>query len=322
MDLNSTCDQNSIYSLFESKDSNTVFDSNSKTKISKYFLKDFFYKEYGVKANKDVNFEMNSKDENGMYFMFCWEGKIAISINNQITELDEFQSAIISDTNLKGVSLKLKKDTTYRFCIIGFNQPLDEGNQSYIKFKEVFFNRINSENQLFIGTRYLKLIRYIDKLSKRVKQNAVSQLIIEGLIYQIIGLKIEHLIESANKAKTDEIYLTSSEYKRVKQLTEIIKKNPGFEYTIEYLCKESTLSPLKLQEGFKRLFRCTAMDYVRDMRLEKALFLIKSTDLSISEIVYSIGLTSRSYFSKIFKLKYKCSPRIFRKQSHKTISFN
>ncbi|MDD2983930.1 MAG: AraC family transcriptional regulator [Crocinitomicaceae bacterium] len=120
----------------------------------------------------------------------------------------------------------------------------------------------------------------------------------------------------------DEIYLTSSDYKRVKYLVEIIDKNPGFEYSVEYLCRESTLSPFKLQEGFKRMFRSTAMDYVRDIRLEKALFLIKTTDLSISEIVYSIGLTSRSYFSKIFKLKYKCSPRIFRKQSQKTISFN
>lgn len=37
--------------------------------------------------------------------------------------------------------------------------------------------------------------------------------------------------------------------------------------------------------------------------------LIKTTDLNISQIVYTIGLSSRSYFSKIFKEKYKCSPR-------------
>ncbi|MDX1318460.1 MAG: AraC family transcriptional regulator, partial [Xanthomarina gelatinilytica] len=40
--------------------------------------------------------------------------------------------------------------------------------------------------------------------------------------------------------------------------------------------------------------------------------LIKNTDMNISEVVYTIGLTSRSYFSKIFKEKYNCSPKDYK----------
>lgn len=311
----SPCDQNSSNTFNPSMQLHAPIENLSLTNISNYFLKDFFYKEYQIIPSEDVDFDLNKAGEQGLYFMFCWEGNITISINNQTTQLEDLQSVIISDTQLEGVKLKLNKGVSFRFCIIGFNHPLNQENKSYVKFKNIFFNRLNSDQQIYIGTRYLKLIRYLDKLSKKVKQNLVSQLIIEGLIYQIIGLKIEHLIDSENNLKSDEIYLTSTEYKRVQFLTQRIKKKPGFEYTIEYLCQESTLSPLKLQQGFKKIFHCTAMDYVRDIRLEKALELIKTTDLSISEIVYTIGLTSRSYFSKIFKLKYKCSPRMFRKQS-------
>ncbi|GAA0872142.1 hypothetical protein GCM10009117_12890 [Gangjinia marincola] len=53
----------------------------------------------------------------------------------------------------------------------------------------------------------------------------------------------------------------------------------------------------------------TVADYVRNVRLDKAEELMRTTDLNISEIVYSVGLTSRSYFCKIFKQKYKCSPK-------------
>ena len=41
--------------------------------------------------------------------------------------------------------------------------------------------------------------------------------------------------------------------------------------------------------------------------------------LNISEVVYSIGFTSRSYFSKIFRRKYNCSPKQY-KDKQKTLS--
>ena len=71
------------------------------------------------------------------------------------------------------------------------------------------------------------------------------------------------------------------------------------------------MSPAKLQEGFKLLHNRTVSDFIRNVRVETAEHLIKTTDLNISEIVYTVGLTSRSYFSKIFKQKYKCSPKYY-----------
>jgi AraC-like DNA-binding protein len=62
----------------------------------------------------------------------------------------------------------------------------------------------------------------------------------------------------------------------------------------------------------------TVSDFVRNVRLEKAEDLIKNTDLNISEVVYSIGLTSRSYFCKIFKKKYDCSPKEYKLMSGHT----
>jgi AraC-like DNA-binding protein len=42
--------------------------------------------------------------------------------------------------------------------------------------------------------------------------------------------------------------------------------------------------------------------------------MLKNTDLNISQIVYSIGFSSRSYFSKIFKEKYDISPNKLKKE--------
>ncbi|WP_369993860.1 helix-turn-helix domain-containing protein [Winogradskyella sp.] len=43
-------------------------------------------------------------------------------------------------------------------------------------------------------------------------------------------------------------------------------------------------------------------------RLDKAAQLIQETDYNVSELVYSIGFSSRSYFSKIFKQRFGVLP--------------
>ncbi|RXJ44361.1 helix-turn-helix domain-containing protein [Gelidibacter gilvus] len=36
--------------------------------------------------------------------------------------------------------------------------------------------------------------------------------------------------------------------------------------------------------------------------------------MNISEIVYSVGLSSRSYFCRIFKKRFKCSPKLYQQR--------
>ncbi|WP_431137979.1 helix-turn-helix domain-containing protein, partial [Psychroserpens mesophilus] len=55
----------------------------------------------------------------------------------------------------------------------------------------------------------------------------------------------------------------------------------------------------------------TVADYVRHVRLETARNLLRKTDMNISEVVYSVGFNSRSYFSNIFKKQYGLSPSDF-----------
>ena len=60
-------------------------------------------------------------------------------------------------------------------------------------------------------------------------------------------------------------------------------------------------------------------EYIRYTRLEAARDLIRTTDLNISQIVYTIGFSSRSYFSKIFKNKYGITPSEFKENALITV---
>lgn len=56
----------------------------------------------------------------------------------------------------------------------------------------------------------------------------------------------------------------------------------------------------------------TFSDYINSLRLEKAVELLKQTNNDIAEIAYSVGFNNVTYFNRLFKQKYGCSPKNMR----------
>jgi AraC-like DNA-binding protein len=123
-------------------------------------------------------------------------------------------------------------------------------------------------------------------------------------------------------SKPLKISLLESELKKVRGLAKKIAKDSSKNYSLDKISKTSGISQAKLQEGFKFLYARTVSEYIRHARLEDARDLMHNSNLNISQIVYSIGFTSRSYFSKIFKEKYGISPNEFKKQIIVNLDYN
>jgi AraC-like DNA-binding protein len=87
----------------------------------------------------------------------------------------------------------------------------------------------------------------------------------------------------------------------------------AFLTTVALLAKRVGLNVNKLQDGFQSIYNDTVNGYVQKTRLEIARNLLMITEFNISEIVRKIGLSSKSYFSKIFKEEYQISPSEFRR---------
>lgn len=63
---------------------------------------------------------------------------------------------------------------------------------------------------------------------------------------------------------------------------------------------------------FRHYLNRSPNDYLNSYRLEKSIVLLREKKLSISEIAYSCGFSSPSYFSEIFLKSKGCSPTEFR----------
>jgi len=76
------------------------------------------------------------------------------------------------------------------------------------------------------------------------------------------------------------------------------------EFTAEKCAKEMGMSQSQLLRKLKALTDQTINEFIRDFRLERAVELLSQKEATISEIVYQVGFSNLSYFTKTFKEKY------------------
>lgn len=86
--------------------------------------------------------------------------------------------------------------------------------------------------------------------------------------------------------------------------------NTGF--TIPEFSKAAFFSHTQLYRKIKALTDQTPSQFISDIRLTEASKMIKSSNLSISEIAFAVGYSDPGYFTKMFKNKYGQSPSEYR----------
>jgi len=71
------------------------------------------------------------------------------------------------------------------------------------------------------------------------------------------------------------------------------------------------------REFFKYFDNLSFGEYIRKLRVEKAIAYIKSSDYSFSEIAYLTGFSDQSHFARIFKLQTGLTPSQFKRNNTK-----
>ncbi len=95
----------------------------------------------------------------------------------------------------------------------------------------------------------------------------------------------------------------------VTRFKKIIEENiPNSEVTVEELGEHLGLGRVQLYRKVKALTNYSPVELMRIARLKHAASLLASSELTVSEIAYSCGFTSPSYFTKCYKDYYGESP--------------
>jgi signal transduction histidine kinase/DNA-binding response OmpR family regulator len=85
-------------------------------------------------------------------------------------------------------------------------------------------------------------------------------------------------------------------------------------FNTEDFSKAVGLSRMQLHRKIKALTGLTASEFIRSQRLKLAAQLLKTSDINVSQIGYTVGFNDHSYFAKCFKEAYKCTPTDYAKK--------
>ncbi|TDS12026.1 AraC family transcriptional regulator [Maribacter caenipelagi] len=271
------------------------------------------YTEYDLDLNDDFNFDLKLDENRCLYFIYCLEGSFRFSKGKEISKVEALQTVVIGGSN-ETINIKLREATKSNLSIIKVTQDgesLSKNVNNNELYEQLFASFLNEDGSAHIGTFNLKIKEQLLQIRSITQVGLVRKLLIEGIVNFTLALEILHCKQDIENSGQVSTMLTKKELLRIEEAVNAIKRKPEFPYTVTDLSKEYGLSPTKLQEGFKVMEGTTVTNFIRNERLILAEELIQTSDMNISEIVYSIGFTSRSYFSKIFRNKFKCTPKAY-----------
>lgn len=76
------------------------------------------------------------------------------------------------------------------------------------------------------------------------------------------------------------------------------------ELSVEDLSRAVFLSPSQMYRRVKASTGRTPSQFIRKIRMKKAVELLADSNLKIAEVAYEVGFTDPGYFTKVFKREY------------------
>lgn len=280
------------------------------------------YTEYNLNLVENTDLELDNTSSSTLYFIYALKGNMAYSWKNDIDckkKIQELQTVILG-SRTTSLIIHVPKESKTSFAVIkvdksnSFQSDTTNGEALSQKLFHQFLGMSDVEPYEYHGTFNLRIREQLLQIRAIRDTGVVRKLLVKGIIHFALALELKHHQSDLKKKNGLQTKLTKNELIRIKEATDTIAKKPELPYTVSQLCREYGLSAAKLQEGFKVLEGCTVSNYIKRQRVEMAERLIKEGDLNISEVVYTIGFTSRSYFSKIFRKRYNCTPKYYQER--------
>ena len=149
---------------------------------------------------------------------------------------------------------------------------------------------INSIDAKFIALKLLQELHISDSLSA----NSIDSLVFD-------------LISSARKKQN------SHKPKWIETLFELLNDRWQEQIPLSELSSIIGVHSVTISKQFRRYFSCTYGEYMRKLKIQNSLHLIKNSKLPLIDIAYHCGFADQSHFSRNFKQFTGFLPREFRK---------
>ena len=143
----------------------------------------------------------------------------------------------------------------------------------------------------------LSLMQKIVVTDSRSEQNMLNML---GYFYQLLGLMMKENVKFEPRYSGENVFEKVDRY---------LAANYQQPISVENLALFVNMSRSNLYRMFMKEYGISPIEYIHNYRLDKALFMLKRSEMSTKQIAYFCGFGDVAYFCKLFKRKFQKSPR-------------
>ena len=137
--------------------------------------------------------------------------------------------------------------------------------------------------------------------------------------FEILKAKIKNLLtlnatlkDTYSKQITitgPEVKVESDDQKFIKDVILYLEENlTNSQLSVEELSRHLGMSRSTLYNKILEITGQTPVEYIRNIKLDKAAVLLEKSDMQIAQIAYSVGFSTPNYFAKSFKAKFGVLP--------------
>lgn len=248
--------------------------------------------------------------------LYPLQGDYYVLLNGEEFSLREHSMFIVNSLE-PHVTKPARDDDRTLLCIKFMPQVLYSANQSVTEIEYTIpyvFQQFGDirlfERELLEDTIIPDEFEYV-RLEK--ERNAFGfELALRSVVLRIFTWILRYWHDRAENQSIPS--LNSNASKTVRRIREYVDQNYA-DATLAGAAEACGLSYSYFSRVFKRYMKMSFSDYVNLTRTNHALRLLATTDMSITEIAYSVGFSSSSYFIQTFQKHKHISPNKFRMMS-------
>ena len=136
------------------------------------------------------------------------------------------------------------------------------------------------------------------------------ELALKSMFLQVVFL----LLQYSEKQKRQTLPEEGTPADKLKNVLDYIELHYANPLSVEELASVCCFSEYHFMRFFKKHMNMTCVEYINNVRLEKAVELFEQGNTSILDVSLSVGFHNLSYFHRAFKKKYGMTPRTFIKE--------
>jgi len=165
-------------------------------------------------------------------------------------------------------------------------------------------------NSYLLKTQNSPQLNFIfQQIRESQAEGKILPLYLESKVMELLSIIITRLEE---KEKNISVVLTKKDKQNLKRVVSAMKKDLSVHIDGLELSKIALMSPARFQLAFRKYYGVPPYEYLKELRLNKALLLLKNPEYKISTIAKKVGYTHTGHFAKIFKSTYGITPSKYR----------